>query len=670
MQMVFLFLVAAQALTQRGMDSSPVSKVIKLLEDMKGQLEADKASDEEMYDKLACWCKKNNGGKNAAVEIAQQKLSALDGEIEELTAKASELDTAIKTQEDEVASNTQALATATKMREEEMAKFQGEEKDMILSIDSLKNALVVLEKSQASFLQQDSVMSVRKSVRDVVSKTRAETLLEQILTPDEHDALTAFMQAPAHTPQSGEIMGILKQMKKEFASNLADMQGDESKAVSQYGELKSAKDAEIAAGEKMIKEKTALLGKTKVSLASAKEDHEDTTSALTADEAFLVDLKERCSVTDQEWEARSKVRALEIQAVSETIKILTDDDAHDTFHQTLSFLQVSSMRRTVSKHTLQKESASHIIMKLSQKTGRKELVQLAASVQLDSFAKVKADIQGMIDDLEKESADEVAHKSMCNEQFQKNDMKITENNYLLEDIITKVNDLTSTIATLGDDIAALKKEIADTTIEMQRANELRIKENKEFQETLSDQRATQSILKKALDRLAKFYSQNSLVQLSAKAKAKQAHKQEPGAAAPPPPDSLPEYKTNQNSGSVMTMIESIIKDAAEMEAESIKTENDAEASYHSFLAESYASIVAAQRSVTNKAEEKAETESAKVEAEADKADADTTAATLEEAKAELHKSCDFILENFDAREAARKGEIEGLQTALAKISTA
>jgi outer membrane murein-binding lipoprotein Lpp len=661
-----MLLVAAQALTQRGMDSSPVSKVIKLLEDMKGQLEADKASDEEMYDKLACWCKKNDGGKNAAVEIARQKLSALDGEIEELTAKASELDTAIKTQDEEVASNTQALATATKMREEEMAKFQGEEKDMILSIDSLKNALVVLEKSQASFLQQDSVMSVRKSVRDVVSKTRAETLLEQILTPDEHDALTAFMQAPAHTPQSGEIMGILKQMRKEFASNLADMQGDESKAVSQYAELKSAKDAEIAAGEKMTKEKTALLSKTKVALASAKEDHEDTTGALTADEAFLVDLKERCSVTDTEWAARSKTRALEIQAVSETIKILTDDDAHDTFHQTLSFLQVASMRRTVSKHTLEKEAASHIIMKLSQKSGRKELVQLAASVQLDSFTKVKDDIQGMIDDLDKESEDEVKHKAFCNEQFHKNDMKIVDNNNLLNDITTKVNDLTSAIASLGDDIAALRKEIEDTKIEMQRANELRISQNKEFQETLSDQRATQSILKKALDRLAKFYSQNSLVQLSTKASKA---KQEPGAAAPPPPPSLPEYKTNGNSGSVMTMIEGVIKDAAEMEAESIKTENDAEASYHSFLAESYASIKAAGRSITNKVEQKAQSESAKVEAEADKADAETTAATLEDEKSELHKSCDFIMENFDAREAARKGEVEGLQTALAKISS-
>jgi hypothetical protein len=421
----------------------------------------------------------------------------------------------------------------------------------------------------------------------------------------------------------------------------------------------------------MVKEKTALLGKTKIALAQAKEDLEDTTDAMTADQAFLVDLKERCGVSDKEMEIRSKTRALEIQAVSETIGILTDDDAHDQFHKTMSFLQLSSTRRTVSKQTLQREEVSRMLLKQSKRSGRRALVQMAARVQLDGFQKVKDDINGMIADLEAESADEVKHKDFCNSEFQKNELEVVENGYVLKDITTKINDLASKIETLTDEIAALKAEIEDMTVEMQRANELRVTQNKEFQAAVSDQRATQEILKKALDRLAQFYSENALVQLSAKSKASKATRQEPGAAAPPPPPSVgSEYKANAGSGSVMTMIEGIIKDAAEMEGESIKSEQDAEVAYHSFLKESYAAIDAAQRSMTNKVEEKAQTESAKVEAEGDKEDAQATADSLAEAKAELHKSCDFMLENFEARETARKGEIEGLQNALAKLSTA
>merc|ERR1719181_1783935 len=483
-----------------------------------------------------------------------------------------------------------------------MNKFRDEEKDMILSIDSLKNALVVLEKtlgltqaSKQSFLQAKSFTTVRAHVRDAMSKRKADDILAEILAPSDRDVLQAFLQGKlkAGSAQGGEIMGVLKQMKTEFESNLADMQGDEGKSVTEFGELKEAKTSEILAGEKMIKEKTALLGKTKVQLAEAKEDLEDTTGAMEADQAFLVDLNQRCSVSDKEWEQRSKTRSLEIAAVGETIKILTDDDAHDLFGSTLSFLQLSSTRRTLSKEDFTREQASHMLLRTGAKSGRKALVQLAASVRLDAFVKVEEEINGMIADIEQESADEVALKAMCKDKFHKNDMEIMENEDLLKELTTKINDFAAAIDTLTKEIAALKAEILETTIELQRSSELRVKANKEFQSAVADQRATQAILKKALDRLSKFYDEQ-FIQLKAQ-HTRTLTKQEPGAAAPPPPQPLPEYKSNEGAASVMTMIEGIVTDAADLEKESIKAEQDAETGYVSFVKESYASIEAAQR---------------------------------------------------------------------------
>merc|ERR1719159_1081742 len=134
-----------------------------------------------MYDKLACWCKVNGEGKDTAVEIATTKVSDLNSRIKALTAKSSELEESIKTQESEVAANKEALASATSKREEAMAKFRDEEKDMILSIDSLKNALVVLEKTlgltQQSFLQSSTFTTVRAHVREVMSKSKADDIL-------------------------------------------------------------------------------------------------------------------------------------------------------------------------------------------------------------------------------------------------------------------------------------------------------------------------------------------------------------------------------------------------------------------------------------------------------------------------------------------------------------
>jgi hypothetical protein len=670
MMLAALLLLPVFSLRGTVQGSSPVAKVIKLLTDMQTQLQEDKKSDEEMYDKLACWCKVNGEGKGTAVDIATTKVSDLNSRIKALTAKSGELDESIKTQDSEVTANKEALASATSMREEALSKFRDEEKDMILSIDSLKNALVVLEKTLgSSFLQASSITSVRAHVREVMIKSKADDILAQILNPSDRDVLSAFLQGKikAGSAQGGEIMGVLKQMKTEFESNLADMQGEESKSVTEFGALKEAKTSEILAGEKMVKEKTALLGKTKVALAEAKEDLEDTTTAMEADQSFLVDLKDRCSVSDKEWEERSKTRALEIAAVGETIKILTDDDAHDLFGGTLgtSFLQLSSTRRTLSKEDLTREQASHTLLRTGQKSGRKALVQLSAAVRLDAFKKVEEEINGMIADIEQESADEVALKAHCTDEFHKNDMEIMANEDLLKDLTTKINDLTSAIDTLEKEIAALKAEILETTIELQRGNELRIKANKEFQSAVADQRATQAILKKALDRLAKFYEEQ-FVQLKSTSKHT---KQEPGAAAPPPPQPLAEYKTNGGAGSVMTMIENIVTDAQDLEKEAIKSEQDAQAGYESFVKESFASIEAAQRAVTNKLEEKATAETAKTAAEGDKADADSTAEDLAKTKADLHLSCDFVMENFDAREAARKGEIEGLQNTMASLKT-
>jgi len=526
--------------------------------------------------------------------------------------------------------------------------------------------LVVLGKVQ-SFLQvpksqHASFLSVREHVQKIVKSPKAQDILNEIFAPSARDELKLFLQGKASAQQSGEIVGILKQMKTEFSANLKDMRGGEDKAVLDYTALKEAKTSEINAGEKMIKEKTALLGKTKVKLSTAKEDHEDTTAALTADQAFLLDLKQRCSVSDAEWDERSKTRAMEIQAVTDTIGFLADEDNHDTFHRTMGFLQLSSTRRTVNRETLRREAAARAL----RKSGNKALTQLASKVEVAGLQQVVDQVEGMIADIKKESDDEVHHRDFCIEQFHKNDLDIKESDYAVEDLTTKVNDLTALVETLTVEIAALKQKVEDLTVGIQRANELRVKENKEFQTTVSDQRATQAILKKALGRLADFYSDSSLVQTKSKGKA--AAKQEPGAAVEAPPPSLDEYKPNGGAGSVMTMIESIIKDAKDMETESIKAEQDAEVAYQSFLKESHDSINASNRAITNKTEKKAQSDEAKVAAEGDKADALNTAEALAAQKAELHRSCDFIMENFDVREEGRKKEVEQLNSALQALN--
>merc|ERR1719440_2579348 len=141
------------------------------------------------------------------------------------------------------------------------------------------------------------------------------------------------------------------------------------------------------------------------------------------------------------------------------------------------------------------------------------------------------------------------------------------------DLIAKIEDLEMTIKTLTADIERLKSEISESQVQMKRAGEDREKQNKEFQQTVADQRATQKLLNAALEILKGFYEQ-----------------QEP--AGPPPPPGFKEYKKNAAAGGVMGMIQQIINDAKAMEAEAIRSEEDAQKAYEDFVKETNASIEA------------------------------------------------------------------------------
>merc|ERR1719409_703381 len=118
----------------------------------------------------------------------------------------------------------------------------------------------------------------------------------------------------------------------------------------------------------------------------------------------------------------------------------------------------------------------------------------------------------------------------------------------------------------------------------------------------------------------------------------------------------------------MGMIQQIINDAKAMEAEAIRSEEDAQKAYEDFVKETNASIEAATKDMINKQEEKAKAEADKVEAEKQKEATMLELEQLSNYNAELHQSCDFVLKNFEIRQTARAEEVEALKQAKAILS--
>jgi len=649
----------------------PVSKVITLLKDMRKQLEKEGAEDEEIYDKMACWCETNDKEKTKAIADAEATIAALTTKIEELTATSARLNTEIKNLEKEVAEDQTALDKATAIRQKQLSEFNGEEKDLLESISALKAAVTVLSKHHggASLLQmpQSHVLGVATTLQHELQ--RHGGLLEGVLTKKERRAAAAFIQAPvdyfdatptfkqSYAPQSGEIFGILRQMKDTFEANLAQSQKEEMANQKAYEELKAAKEAEIAAGKAQIDMKTQHLADVDEKNAEAKVELEDTMKSLSADERFLLKLKEKCALTDKEWEERQKTRQLEMEAVSKALAILSGDDAHDLFTRTFN---PALLQKASSEQSGRRAQAAKLLAEAAKRLGKPHLATLAYKVKLDAFSRVKKAIDDLIAQLLKDKADEIKHKHWCVEELNANQLQTEKGERKKQDLLAKIEDLEMTIASLTKSIEALKAEIAEMQVQLKRASEDREKENREFQTTVADQRQSQKLLTAAMRVLEEFYGKQ------APASQSLLQRQEP--VGPPPPPGFEAYKKSAASGGVLSEIRQIVEDAKAMEAEAIRDEEDAQKAYEDFVKETNAAIEARSKEIVDKSRARAATEQ---ELALTKEDLDGVVTELEQLSsynAQLHTSCDYTLKNFEVRQTARDEEVEALRQAKAILS--
>jgi hypothetical protein len=647
-KLVFFVSLLSVAALDDSSDSweKPIQKVIRLMTEMQTQLDKEAKADEDMYDKLGCWCDTNEKAKNQALAINNQRVTDLTASIEELTAKSAQLKSDIAELEKQVAASTSSLATSTSLREKEAGEFQAFEVDHIQNMESLKGALMTLGKVHGAALDQQSLMQVKQILEKHMTTHRkmfVGTQRKLSLIQEPVDEVDALLQQSGEAPQSGAIFGILKQMKESMETNLKSSTDEEAQAKDTFASMKASKTEEINAASELIASKTTELAATDEKNAASKEDLEDTSATVAADTVFLAELKDKCDTATADYQARSKVRNEEIEAVAEAMEILQGDDAKDLL---LKFTQVSSMRRL----SRSRDRAAKVVSEMAKKLDRPKLSALAMSMRLDAFTKVKENIDLMIAELKKTQADEVVKKDFCGKELQQNEMKTTEKTNLKADITQAIADLETSKTTLAEEITQLKADIATAQTEMKRASEIRLAENTEFQMTIMDQKATQEILKKALDRLKAFYAKKSLLQLNSV--------RQPG------------YKKNAGSSSVMTMIGNIIEESKAEEKETVASENDATAAYASFVADSSAAIEAMSKSVINKSEELAKVDESKAQAEGSLRATEADLLSLLKTYQTLHTDCDFLLKYFDVRQTKRAEEIEALQQAKAIFSGA
>jgi hypothetical protein len=648
-----------------------------------------------------------------SAEEAATKITELKAKLEAEKAEKSQLDQALMGHKKDREAAKGDLEKATTIREKEHAEFVEETGDSKENLDSMNAAIAALEKGMGkSFLQsQTAAARVTKAVDAAMS-----------VDDYQRNLVLSFLSGKQTNPfgdyssSSGEIVGILKAMKDEMDKDLNGAISDEEKAASGFEELAAAKKEEIAAASSAIETKTQRSGELAVSVVTTADDIEDTTKELDDLQSFLANLASQCATKKKEWAERCSVRAEEVAAISEAIKILNDDDALDLFKKTLSLESVAASTSTRKFGLLQQRTSASVVARIRNMVSsmnRKgaphkeqlELLEFSLKAKKVDFSKVLAMIDGMAAVLKEEQADDDSTKKFCDKDLSKSAAEKKDTEEAIAASEAFIEETTAESAATADEIKELQKEIKALDKAVAEATEQRKEEHADFLVFQQQSNAALQLIDKAKNRLFKFYrptmykeapkqeltEEEKILAASGRSDMiataapeyiagttqtvfaevrSHSHAKDDGAP-PPPPETWGAYqKKDGKSNGVMALMDMLVKELSGDLTSSENEEKTSQKDYETLMADSQASRAQNVASITDKEAAKADMDTA---IEQTKGKLDSQQASLAEIKQyiiQLHANCDFLIENYDMRKAARENELVSLANAKSTLSGA
>merc|ERR1719161_2842537 len=283
-----------------------------MLQDMQKSVEEEGKKEEDLFDKFMCYCSKGQGEK-----------SQLEQEITGHKADREEAEKVIK--------------ESTAMREKEAAEFAATSGDMKSNIQAMGGALAALKKGLSAALLQTGVGSV---LRNIVKTS-------PLVREGERGVLMSFLESgEGEEGGSDQIIGIVEQMKETMEADLKEAEGKEAEAKSGFETLMTSKTSEIKAAGTAIESKTGRVGAVAVEIVQGKADLASTTDSVEENVELKANLAKTCATKQKEWDERQKLRSQEIEAISDTIKMLNSDDALELFKKTLPSAAASAFIQT------------------------------------------------------------------------------------------------------------------------------------------------------------------------------------------------------------------------------------------------------------------------------------------------------------------------------------
>merc|ERR1719359_1157568 len=350
--------------------------------------------------------------------------------------------------------------------------------------------------------------------------------------------ITSLLQSSDATSSGSStdtIIGILEQMVENFKGNLKEMIQDEEEAIAKFNQLISSKNLEISTAEKekdSMKEQHAANANA---ASQAKMELIKAENALKTNTDRLVDLKKSCSDKTAEYDAATKGRQIELEAIGAAIKILNDDDALDLFKKTLpspSLVQTgapakedtdpaASVWESVSNPVSFVQRAARSLQPARPASFVQVAAKATAAGKKPDLAPVVKLVADMHTQLGAAQEDDDKQRDFCKDAIATTEKTKEEKVGQVNLVVQFLKELSNEQSAIADQIKKLGEEMDSIDLAVKEATIQREKEKTVFTKQTAEQNAAIAIIEKAKEVLGKAFGPDSaLVQAKAASSGK------------------------------------------------------------------------------------------------------------------------------------------------------
>jgi len=652
-----LTLLVGVSVVEASSTGSPVEQIVNLLKEVKEKTVNDHKSEQQIYDKYACWCETTTARKADDIDQARANMRALGQRILKLKGTVATRAAEIAELTEDIKSNENEQESLTSVREKQNAAWAATTAEVNQALSALQEAITVLAKATTPALLQGSMrVRTQQSVRNVL-----DSLPSRIgLAPARMALLSEFTSSAAgFAPQSATIQGMLGDMYLTFANNVESDTLQEANQNADYEEMTATLEKSNNQMKDTRDRKETEKAEAESMLADTTKTYEDTEKQMNMDIEFFGQTKKACLSKHEEWELRSKLRNAELDGIDKALEILTSDENRALFANSIKpgvgFLQI------VSTDDSQAPSAKayRAVKDQAKKAHSVRLAALAVAIRTTKaghFDKVIGEINKMLTTLEEEGAADLDKKNQCLDEYQSISKTVNKLDWKIKNNDAKIAKLQGLIKLRTQEREDTIQKIKETRDYIAQITKERKEENEAFDQAQKDDVAAVAVLKQAKAAMAKYYKENGIALLS----EPEFSRSEDAA-----PDATLSGKDNNANASktILALFAYVIEDLTDELSNDKKAEANSQSEFDEELdtAEKLRDDLIAKRITLKEiiAKRNGDKEEENKDMKENNRDRDAEIAY----KNKITPDCDWIMKAFDQRADARAAEAGGLETA-------